>query len=160
MSGLQLDANITSVTFKPRGFVTIEGMVWSKLRDSRVVNGTANRYSQSWFWWDSTMPIPVSEVLMEASRLSTIALVSKNALPSLWPEGLVDGEQEQHPFNINIDQFRIVNPNWDKDTLNQATFSISSSAHFIGDIRESIVTYDIGDIEFEEQMFEVLENYL
>jgi len=158
--GLQLDANITAVAFKPRGFVTIEGMIWSKLRDSRVVNGTANRYSQSWFWWDSTMPIPVSEVLMEAARLSTIALVSKNALPSLWPEALCEGDQETHPFNINIDEFRIVNPNWDKDTLNQATCSISSTAHMIGEIRPSIVQYDIGDIKFEEQMFEVLENYL
>lgn len=159
MSGIQLDANLLSVEFKPNGFITINGWVWSKFRESRIVNNNSNNYSQSWFWFSSTLPGPVEAILQKAADEAIIDLTSKNALPTFWPAGLTE-VKEEYPFDIKIDKFQIFNPNWDKDKMNIATFTISSKHHFApSTLQESTTTFNL-DYKLEQEIFEALEEFL
>ena len=156
---MQLDANILSVEFLPHGFVTINGWVWSKFRDSRIVNQESNNYSQSWFWFSSTLPEPVETILQKASDQAIIDLTASKALPTFWPAGLTE-VKEEYPFNIKVDKFQVFNPDWDKDKRNIATFTLTSTHHLPpGELHGSQTTFDL-DWSLEQDIFKILEEHL
>lgn len=125
-SKFQLTANILSVKFKPKDFIELYGMVWSKHRGGRPM-AEGSRYNKKWSW-DSSLPEPVAEVLLEVSAAATIDLVERKALPTFWPKGLME-EEQHYPFNLTIESLTIYNSEWDKDKLSEAQFRITSNSH-------------------------------
>lgn len=158
---MDLQAAIREVVFKPRDFVEIRGMVWSNHRESRCVNDTNNRFTERWFWYESTMPEAAATVLTEVAKQATEDLVKTKALPTFWPTGLTE-QEEHYPFDISIESFCLNNPNWDKDTPHYAQFRISSRVHVL-DIapwpRFSKVNFNI-DWDLSHDVFDVLEETL
>jgi hypothetical protein len=161
-SGLQLTASIKYVRFLPRDFVEIGGTVWSKHRGGLVVNDDFNRYNKRWFW-HSDLPEPVAEVLTEVADAATIDLVHRKALPTFWPKGLME-EEQQYPFDMHFDHITIFNSAWDKDKLSEAQIEITSK-HHLGEkfnpdnVIHSTVEFDEG-WKLNDKLFKVLEENL
>ena len=157
-TNFQLTANILSVTFLPRDFIHIHGMVWSKHRKSHWVHDDYNRYNKRWFWTNET-PGPVTAVLTEIADNATEELVAKQALPTFWPKGLM-AEEQHYPFDISIAEITVFNSDWDKDRLNEVKFKTTSKHHFEeGTYNESVVTFD-GGWKLNDEIFKILEIHM
>jgi len=161
-SNFQLTGNILSVTFLPRDFIRVDGMLWSKHRGGLVVGDTTNRYNKQWFW-NSDLPEPVADVLKRAADAATINLVERKALPTFWPVGLM-AEEEIYPFDMHFESLTCYNSNWDKDKLSEAKIRITSN-HHLGPNSDtpriifSTVGFDEG-WEISDEIFEVLEEHM
>jgi len=157
-----LTANILSVTFAPRDTVRIDGMLWSKHQGGVCVGDTTNRYNKQWFW-DSSLPAPVKDVLSRATAAATEDLVKRKALPTFWPTGLM-AEKESYPFEMTVESLTIYNSDWNKDKLSEAKFLITSEHHLgskfdTANQIHSTVAFDEG-WKLNDEIFEILYEHM
>ena len=162
-SDFQLTGNILSVTFLPRDFIRVDGMLWSKHRGGLVVGDTTNRYNKKWFW-NRDLPEPVADVLKRVADVATEDLVARKALPTFWPTGLMK-EEQSYPFNMHFESLKCYNSDWDKDKLSEAKIRITSEHHLANPDSDapriifSTVKFDEG-WELNKQIFQILEEHM
>jgi hypothetical protein len=172
---MKLDAAISSVTFLPRmnspyrtpagdSFIKVNGMAWSpQFNTGRIVSDRVNTFNLKWFWYADDVPVPIADVLIEAAKAATDALVEKKALPTLWPTGLM-AEEQIYPFDIAFKEITIFNAKRNsQERLSEARLIITSKHHLptpkTGDTIDSTVGFDISD-ELNSKIFQTLEDHL
>ncbi len=131
---MQLEARITTLEFEPRGYIKVNGIVWSDFSENRICADGTNEFNLGWFWY-SDLPLEVAKILKNVVAEISIDLQARGAIPKQWPGKLDDKPIDDGVFTFELKKIVIHNSEWNiSKKHNYVEIEVDSKFHDYEDL--------------------------